>query len=54
MWSVRLAWQIEFCPNVFKDRRRLNETVYPRLIGIFRTWSAPLAVSQDIEESLSA
>jgi mRNA interferase RelE/StbE len=53
MWSVILAWQIEFDPDALKELKKLDRTVQVRLVGFLRDRLAPLDDPRSIGEALS-
>ncbi len=53
MWSVSLAWQIEFDPDALKDLRKLDKPIQIRLVGFLRTRVSSLTNPRDIGEALS-
>jgi mRNA interferase RelE/StbE len=53
MWSVILAWQIEFDPDALKELKKLDRPVQIRLVGFLRDRLAPLDDPRSIGEALS-
>jgi mRNA interferase RelE/StbE len=53
MWSVILAWQIEFDPDALKELKKLDRTVQIRLVTFLRDRLAPLDDPRSIGEALS-
>ena len=53
MWSVILAWQIEFDPDALKELKKLDRPVQIRLVAFLRDRLAPLDDPRSIGEALS-
>ena len=53
MWSVILAWKIEFDPDALKELKKLDRTVQIRLVTFLRDRLAPLDDPRSIGEALS-
>ena len=53
MWSVILAWQIEFDPDALKELKKLDRPVQIRLVTFLRDRLAPLDDPRSIGEALS-
>ncbi len=53
MWSVRLAWQIEFDPDAVKDLKQLDQPVQVRLLAFLRDRLSPLDDPRSLGEALS-
>jgi mRNA interferase RelE/StbE len=53
MWSVRLAFEIEFDPDALKDLKKLDHTVQQRLIAFLKLRVAPLDNPRDLGEALT-
>jgi mRNA interferase RelE/StbE len=54
MWSVILAWQIEFDPDALKELKKLDRPVQIRLVTFLRDRLAPLDDPRSIGEALSS
>ena len=53
MWSVILAWQIEFDPDALKELKKLDRPVQIRLVAFLRDRLASLDDPRSIGEALS-
>ena len=53
MWSVILAWQIEFDPDALKELKKLDRPVQILLVTFLRDRLAPLDDPRSIGEALS-
>jgi len=53
MWSVILAWQIEFDPDALKELKKLDRPLQIRLVAFLRDRLAPLDDPRSIGEALS-
>jgi mRNA interferase RelE/StbE len=53
MWSVILAWQIEFDPDALKELKKLDRPVQIRQVTFLRDRLAPLDDPRSIGEALS-
>lgn len=53
MWSVSLAWRIEFDPDALKELKKLDKPVRERIVGFLKTRVAKSKHPTDIGERLS-
>lgn len=53
MWSVSLAYRVEFDPEALKDLKKLDRPVQQRLVGFLKTRVGTLEDPRGIGEALA-